>query len=243
MSMSVGEQQPRRTDSGQPVTIGRFRYLRAPQPVHFPESAEVPESRLHEALCALLRALLRHAFATEHSVGGDQFVYWDPTDPRACLAPDVFVRLGRPDSKFRSWKVWEHGAPDVAIEILGESDLESWDTKLAKYMRLGVRELVAFDPESPSPTLRVWDRLENDLVERELGASSAASNVLPGYWVVVLDPEHGAALRLSHDAAATALFPTPTEAANDARRAETEARLAAEARVRELETELARRQG
>jgi hypothetical protein len=236
MSMSVGEQQPRRTDSGQPVTIGRFRYLRAPQPVHFPESAEVPESRLHEALCALLRALLRHAFATEHSVGGDQFVYWDPTDPRACVAPDAFVRLGQPDSKFRSWKVWESGAPDVAIEILSDSDGDSWETKLAKYMRLGVRELIAFDPESPSPALRVWDRLENDLVERELTFNSAASKVLPGYWVVVLDAEHGPTLRLSHDDAGTSLFPTPTEA-------EAEARLAAEARVRELEAELARRQG
>ena len=106
MAMSVGDEQPRPTDTDGPVTIGRFRYLRAPRPLHFPESAEVPETRLHEDLCALLRALLRHAFASQHSVGGDQFVYWDPTDPRACLAPDAFVRLGTPDTRFRTWKVW-----------------------------------------------------------------------------------------------------------------------------------------
>src|SRR3954465_8099438 len=99
MAMSIGDEQQRPTDSGTPVTIGRFRYLRAPRPLYFPECADVPESRLHEALCALLRALLRHAFASQHSVGGDQFVYWDPTDPRACLAPDAFVRLHTPDSK------------------------------------------------------------------------------------------------------------------------------------------------
>jgi hypothetical protein len=78
--------------------------------------------------------------------------------------------------------------------------------------------------------------LESDLVEREIASGSPASSVLPGYWVVVLDPEHGPALRLSHDEAGKAPFPTPTEAADAAR-------LTAEARVRELETELARRQG
>jgi hypothetical protein len=235
MAMSIGDEQPRPTDSGAPVTIGRFRYLRAPRPLYFPESADVPESRLHEALCTLLRALLRHAFASQHSVGGDQFVYWDPTDPRACLTPDAFVRLHRPDSKFKTWKVWEWGAPELAVEILSDSD-ERWETKLQKYARLGVRELVTFDPDSSPATLRIWDRLDNDLVERELTGDSAASGLLPGYWVVVEDPEHGPALRLSHDDAGASLFPTPTEA-------EVAARKLAEARIRELEAELARRQG
>jgi hypothetical protein len=145
------------------------------------------------------------------------------------------VRLHSPDSKFKTWKVWEWGAPELAIEILSESD-ERWDSKLQKYARLGVSELVAFDPESSPGTLRIWDRLEADLVERELTGNSAASNVLPGYWVVVADAEHGRALRLSHDDAGASLFPTPTEA-------EAAARQAAEARIRELEAELARRQG
>jgi hypothetical protein len=240
MAMSGGDEQARPTDSGA-VTIGRFRYLRAPRPLHFPESADVPESRLHEDLCALLRALLRHAFALQHSVGGDQFVYWDPTDPRACLAPDAFVRLGTPDTRFGTWKVWEWGAPELAIEIVSASD-ESWETKLQKYARLGVRELVAFDAERSPALLRVWDRLEADMVERELSDKPTASNVLPGFWVVVTDATHGPVLRLSHDEAGTKLYPTPTEAESEARRMETEARLNAEARVRELEAELARRQ-
>lgn len=242
MAMSVGDEQPRPTDSGGPVTIGRFRYLRAPRPLHFPESAEVPESRLHEDLCALLRALLRHAFAGQHSVGGDQFVYWDPTDPRACLAPDAFVRLGTPDTRFRTWKVWEWGAPELAIEIVSATD-ESWEAKLQKYARLGVRELVSFDAERSPAVLRIWDRVESDMVERELSGNPAASNVLPGYWVVVVDPQHGPVLRLSQDAAGAKLFPTPTEAKTEALRLETDARLAAEARICELEAELARRQG
>ncbi len=238
MAMSVGDEQPRPKDE-QAVTIGRFRYVRAPRPLHFPESAQVPETRLHEELCALLRALLRHAFAAEHSVGGDQFIYWDPTDPRACLAADAFVRLGQPDSQFRTWRVWERGAPELAIEILSDSDADSLDVKLHKYARLGVRELVCFDPESATPRLRVWDRLGSDLVERELAAGAAASNVLPGYWVVV-NGAHGPCLRLSHDDAGQALFPTPAEAEAQARQAEARA---LQARIRELEAELARRQG
>jgi hypothetical protein len=242
MAMSVGDEQPRPTDPGGPVTIGRFRYLRAPRPLHFPESAQVPESRLHEDLCALLRALLRHSFADQHSVGGDQFVYWDPTDPKACLAPDAFVRLGTPDTRFRTWKVWEWGAPELAIEIVSATD-ESWDTKLEKYARLGVRELVSFDAERSPALLRIWDRLESDMVERELSGKPAASNVLPGFWVIVADAQQGPVLRLSRDEAGSNFFLTPTEDKAEALRLESEARQTAEARIRELEAELARRQG
>ena len=136
MAMSVGDEQQRPADSG-PVTIGRFRYVRAPRPLHFPESAEVPESKVHWELRALLYALLKYAFAREHSIGADQFVYWDPTDPRACLAPDAFVRLGQPDTKFKTWKVWERGAPELAVEIQSDSDHgEPWEAKLRKYPKL-----------------------------------------------------------------------------------------------------------
>ena len=99
-----------------------------------------------------------------------------------------------------------------------------------------MRELVSFDAEHSPAVLRIWDRLDSDMVERELSTGSAASNVLPGFWVVVNDAEHGPALRLSHDEDGTQLFSTPTEAKAEAQRQ-------AEARVRELEAELARRQG
>ncbi len=231
------------------VVIGGIRYVRAPVPIHFPESAEVPESRFHEDLCALLRALLRYAFAKQHVVGGAQFIYWDPTDPRQCLAPDAFVRLGEPDHRFKTWKVWERGAPELAIEILSDSDADTVEQKLLKYARIGIRELVAFDGESEPPRLRVWDRVEGDMLERQ-PSRSFASTVLPGHWLVVEQPENGPALRLAHDADGARLYPTPTEAEAEARRAETEARRAeaealrrAEARVRELEAELARRNG
>jgi Uma2 family endonuclease len=234
-------------------------YLRAPVPVRFPEGELVPEGRRHFEQRTLLFQVLKLAFEEQAAVGCDQFVYWDPTDPRQCLAPDAFVRLGVPDSQFKVWKVWERGAPEVAVEILSESDERDRDlnAKLEKYRRLGVRELVCFDSEREPASLRVWEAVDGDLVERSVDGHVAPSRCLPATWVVVPDAESGAVLRLSRDAAGRELLPTPAEherrAAELAREREEEARrsaqlerdrrVAAEARILELEAELRRRGG
>jgi len=234
-------------DQEQPVVVGGVRYLRAPRPLHFPDTELVPESKRHLELRTLLYQLLKLAFADRAAIGCDQFVYWDPTDPSACLAPDAFVRWGEPDSMFTSWKVWERGAPQVAIEVISEADERDrdWGAKLEKYRRLGVTELVRFDPRSTDHALRVWDSADGDLVERELTAPCAQSRCLPGFWLVIEQPDTGPTLRMSHDEQGTRLYPTPVEHEAAARRAESEARRAeaetAEQRIRELEEQLRRR--
>src|SRR6266566_9266416 len=102
-------------DREQATEVDGRVHSRAGTPLHFPESAEVPETKRHLELRTLLYQVLKLAFAERAAIGCDQFVYWDPTDPKACLAPDAFVRLGQPDFLFRSWKAWEHGAPHVAV--------------------------------------------------------------------------------------------------------------------------------
>ena len=67
---------------------------------------------------------LRQAVTPRDSVGCDQFVYLDASDPRRCLAPDGFVKLGAPQEMFASWRVWEKGAPELCIEVLSPSDQE-----------------------------------------------------------------------------------------------------------------------
>jgi Uma2 family endonuclease len=204
---------------------GEPRYMRAPVPVHFRSEAEVPETKLHFRLRTLLYEFLALAFAERAAIGCDQFVYWDPTDPKACLAPDAFLRLGEPDDLFRSWKVWERGAPQLAIEVISEVDERDrdWQAKLSRYQRLGVLELIRFDPDSVDQPLRIWEGVEADLVEREVQGEMTASRVLPGYWLVVRDATLGPTLRLSHDERGDRVYPTPSE------------------RMRELENELARR--
>jgi Uma2 family endonuclease len=220
----------------QPAEVEASRHLPAGTAMHFPVAAEVPETKRHLELRTLLYQLLKLAFADRGAIGCDQFVYWDPTDPRACLAPDAFVRLGEADHLFRSWKVWEHGAPQVAVEIISEADDRDrdWEAKLEKYRRLGVTELVRFDPESSDRPLRIWNSTEGVLVERELAEPRAQSHCLPGFWLAIEQSETGLVLRLSHDAHGEQLYPTLAER-------EAAACRAAEQRVRELEAELGRR--
>ncbi|MBM4361649.1 MAG: Uma2 family endonuclease [Deltaproteobacteria bacterium] len=82
----------------------------------------MPEDRAHFELRTALFLTLQAAFRETAVLGSDQFVYWDPTDPTACVAPDLFVRLGGPDESFKSWKTWERGAPELAVEIISDSD-------------------------------------------------------------------------------------------------------------------------
>jgi len=192
--------------------------------VEFPEQAELPETTKHLELRTLLYLFLKLAFEKVAHVGSEQFVYWDPTDAKACLAPDGFVRFGKPDEHFDSWKVWERGAPHVAIEILSKSDEAEWDTKLERYRRLGVSELVAFNPNLPEQPLRVWDFVGDAFLERRLFEPWAHSPHLNGYWLAVEVPGEGLTLRLSHDPQGEHLFLTPAEA--EARRADAEARRA-----------------
>ena len=183
-------------------------------PLHFPEHAQVPETKRHLKLRTLLFEFLELAFAEQNAVGCDQFVYWDAEDPRVCLAPDAFVRLGEPDSLFGSWKVWEHsGPPHVAIEIISSDDSRDrdWQAKLARYARLGVLELVRFDAEASAARLRIWDLKDGDLIERDLATLSAKSVVLPGFWLEVAQPNLGPTLRLSRDQAGRDLYLTKTE--------------------------------
>lgn len=229
MAMSSAT-NPRPTPAEVPLTSGvvlnGIHYLRAPVPVHFPEAELVPESKRHLKQRSVLFEILSLHFADRALIGCDQFVYWDPTDPQQCLSPDAFVRLGGPDEDFRSWKVWERGAPEVAVEIVSHSDSRDnqWEAKLEKYRRLGVRELIRFEAEEDGPlSFRVWDSIENDLVERGGVERIAVSRVLPAMWVVVDERDGIPRLRLSRDAEGKDLYPTSAE------------------RVLQLQAELARR--
>ena len=231
---------------------GERRYLRRPVPVRFPTDFFVPEDKLRFELRTGLFQLSQLAFGDRAIVGSDQFVYFDAGDPQRRLAPDVMVWLGGPDELFGAWKVWERGAPHVAVEIVSPSDAgpKPWSKKLEAYRQCGVPELVRFNPRAKrTPPLRIWDRIDGDLVERDvMSASGRHCDALGLYWCIAPDPKLGSMLRLARDSAGQDLLPTLAEAGQreaQARQQEAQARqqeaAQAEARIRELEAELAKR--
>ncbi len=205
----------------------RQRYVRPPQPVYFPGSEEMPETNRHMELRTALYLILKQELAARATVGSDQFVYFDPTTSKKKLAPDAFFKLGVPHKTFRVWKTWERGAPDVAVEVVSDSDEgdEDWGQKLERYRAAGVAEVVRFDPDDGERPIRVWDHVAGDLVEREPPDDGAAECACLGlFWVALPHPAFGRILRLARDRAGRDLLPTPEEAQARARQEEARAR-------------------
>ena len=225
------------------------------------------QGRRHFHLCHALYQMLRAVCVPEHTVGADQFVYFDAAAPKRCLAPDAFVTLGVRDHDFDSYLVWEEGTPDVAFEVLSPSDTpERWtfEEKLRRYHALGVRELVTFHVDAPEgERLRIWDRLEQDLVEREVTGDTSPCVTLGLTLLIGPVDQYPTCLRLARDPEGRELVLTTDEqrlaaeaalrlaqreregadqereSAESARRSAESAQKSAEARVRELEAKLA----
>lgn len=225
----------------------RPHYLESPEPLEFPSEAMVPESPMHLELRTLLYQLLCDYLGLGATVGSEQFVYYAADDPRQCLAPDAFVRLSPRTDDTPSWKTWERGAPEVAVEIVSHSDWPElpWLEKLSRYARLGVKEVLRFDPKAPvGKRLRAWDRVNERLAEREVLGDVTPSQILGLTWVVAPAESMAVALRIAVDEAGKEFVASRLEALaaeTEALKAEAKARQAAEARVRELEEELKRR--
>jgi hypothetical protein len=204
----------------------------------------MPEGGIHLELRTALYLILRGEFAGRAFIGSEQFLYWDPTDPKKCLAPDLMVRREGPDLPLPCLKVWEGGAPQLAVEIVSPSDnsARDWDEKLERYRQSGVAEVVRFDPEHPDHPLRLWDRVEGDLVERALdGPAALKCDALGLYWHHQRDARLGRILRLARDPLGQQLLLTPEEQRAQEREQERAEKEAALLRIAELEAELRRR--
>jgi Putative restriction endonuclease len=224
--------------------VESIRHVRPAQPLRFPESQpewELGQSIRHLHLCAILHEILSSIVGPAGSVGCDQFVYYDAGDPRRCLAPDGFVKLGVAQEMFETWRVWEKGAPELAIEVLSPSDTReplSFSEKLGRYASTGVLELIAFDVDAPEgERLRGWDRMGDVLVERVVTGEKTPCLTLGGMFVLAPANDQPVALRIARDAEGEDLVRTALEQCQQERAAK-EAALAEVARLRQ---ELARK--
>jgi len=122
--------------------------------IDYPESDGKPmaETDLHRDemfdLIDMLKA--RYAEASDVYVSGNLFVYYQEGNPKAAVAPDVFVVFGVPKGRRRIYKLWAEGVPPaVVIEVSSrKTRREDVRTKMALFARLGVGEYYLYDPEA-----------------------------------------------------------------------------------------------
>ena len=234
--------------------------------VHYPCSDDQPMAESEFQLVPMLYVLtaLRTHFRNRANVyvGGDMFVYYEEGNPRAVVAPDVFVVIGAPkraEQPRDTYKLWEEPkGPAFVLEVLSSSTWEiDLGPKRALYASLGVAEYWLFDPtrEYLSPPLRGFRLAGREY--RELPALKVAAGA-PTFRseVLGLDLRLGwGALRfrdsatgedlLSHEEAVAEhrkVVAAQREAENRARR-EAAARESAEAQVAELRARLRELQG
>lgn len=123
-----------------------------PRRVTYPESDGKPmgETDLHRRLMTDLIFALKWFFVqTRAYVAGNLFIYYQEGNPKAAVAPDVFVVLGADQYDRRTYRVWEEGGlvPQVIIELTSKKTRKAdSETKPVLYAQLGVQEYFTFDP-------------------------------------------------------------------------------------------------
>lgn len=234
--------------------------------IHYPESDGRPmgETELHAQVLEDLRfaLALRYAGVPDVYVWGNLFLYYREGDPKACVAPDVFLIKGvekRTDNLRRTYKVWEEGGrvPSLVIELTSESTRDEDVEKKKLYERLGIEEYFLFDPfgDYVRPRLQGF-RLEGGryqaLPQRVDGSQESRTTGLilkpEGSRLRLQDRETGEILLWAREEAEARRAAEERErheaearrAAEERARHEAEARLAAEERIRSLEEELNR---
>ena len=189
-------------------------------------------------------------------VSGERFIVPTPGTPsNQRISPDLLISFNANPALYRqdnSYVISRQGKPpDLVMEIAsrrtGETDVEA---KPARYAALGIPEYWRFDETGQFHGTRLsGDRLVDGRYE-PIPIETVEEGVLQGYSEVLnlFIRWENSELRW-HDPEKRQEIPTFEQeregrlAEREAKLAEREAKLAAEARVRELEAELARRDG
>ena len=217
--------------------------------VFYPTSDGQPmaETDLHAACMVYVASALRWWFKkngrSDVYVGSNNFLYYERGNPRAVVAPDVYVVVGAPAGLRDTYMLWnEPKGPDFVLEVTSASTRRNDERrKRDVYAALGVREYFLYDPrgEYLAPPLQGW-RLHE-------GAYRAmpAVTVLSNRGVAVASEVLGLELRDEREARRVRLRDPATgeillthEESERAREEDTALRKAAEARAAELEVRL-----
>jgi Uma2 family endonuclease len=217
-----------------------------PKAIHYPESDGKPmaETDIHRKLLMFILFMLteRYKHASQVYIAGNLLIYYQEDNPKASLAPDVFIVFGVPNHERRTYRIWEEGkAPDVVIEFTSSStQKEDVGSKRLRYEQLGIKEYFIFDPlrdylQPPLKGFRLMGQYYTPLLDQPLSEDEwrLQSDLLKlelhteGQQLRLFDPQTGVYLRTPHEEA-------------EARAAESQARAAAEAQTQNLTAEVAR---
>jgi Uma2 family endonuclease len=221
----------------------RARDLRD-DPTFYPVDDDMGEGLLHRLIGELLRALVERWLQQKGKralVGANQFIYFEQHNPKACVAPDVYVLDGvDPATEVTSWKVWERGVvPSFAVEVVSEQPQKDYRDALQRYEQLGVPEVVIFDPKSAEGRDRihwqVWRKGKQGLRQVEVSDGDRVRSRALGCWLRVTGVEQDMRVRLFTGARGDKLV--PTEAEEERTRAEEQRTRAEEQRTRAEEAE------
>ena len=93
-------------------------------------------------------------------VGSNNFLYYERGNPRAVVAPDVYVVVGAPAGLRDTYLLWnEPKGPDFVLEVTSASTRHNDERrKRDVYAALGVREYFLYDPRAEwlVPPLQGW---------------------------------------------------------------------------------------
>ena len=206
-------------------------------------SEATPTIREPRAETAALRRWFAQRGRADVCVGMNNFLYYERGNPRAVVAPDVYVVLGAPAHLRDTYLLWnEPKGPDFVLEVTSASTRRVDERrKRGVYAALGVTEYFLYDPRAEylTPALRGF-RL-HDGEYRALPAVTVLSNrgvsVVSEVLGLELRDDREARMVRLRDPATGEKLPTYEEEAEarrqeaEARRRETAARRAAEARL------------
>ena len=225
--------------------------------VVYPTSDGQPmaETQIHGECMMYVTYALRRYFPKRGRedvyVGSNNFLYYEQGNPRAVVAPDVYVVLGAPAYPPRdTYMLWnEPKAPDFVLEVTSASTRRDDERrKRSVYAALGVSEYFMYDPRAEYLTPPLQGFRWHDGEYRALPAVT----MLPGWEVAVTSEVLGLTLRDEREARMVRLRDPATgedlltyEESEQAREDEAAARRqgaatlrAAEARIAELEARL-----
>ena len=140
------------------------RIVRPAATVEYPSGDGQPMAENDWQLLAIINSVsaLQYHYRDRPDVyvSGDLFIYYEEGNPRARVAPDVFVAFGVPSHKRPSYKLWEEGVvPAFVMEVASVSTWREDDGRKAKlYERLGVQEYWQYDPTGEYLGLRLKGR-------------------------------------------------------------------------------------